>query len=113
MTDMPLWQQAATIAICALATMATRFTPFLLFRPGKALPSYVRYLGRALPAAIFALLVVYCLKDVSFLTGSRGVPESIAIAVTAGLHLWKRNMMLSMAAGTVCYMVLVQMVFSN
>lgn len=113
MTDMPLWQQAATIAICAIATMATRFTPFLLFRPGKALPPYVRYLGRALPAAIFALLVVYCLKDVSFTTGNRGVPESIAIAVTSGLHLWKRNMMLSMAAGTICYMVLVQMVFSN
>lgn len=113
MTDMPLWQQAATIAICAAATMTTRFTPFLLFRPGKALPPYVRYLGRALPAAIFALLVVYCLKDVSFSEGTRGAPEIIAIAITAGLHLWKRNMMLSMAAGTVCYMVLVQTIFSN
>lgn len=111
MTDMTFWQQAATIAICSLATMTTRFLPFFLFRPGKALPPYVQYLGKALPAAVFALLVVYCLKDVPFTSGTYGLPEIIALAVTTILHIWRRNMMLSMAAGTVVYMALVQYVF--
>ena len=64
-----------------------------------------------LPLALFAMLVVYCLKDVSWLSGSHGVPELIGIAVTAGLHLWRRQMLLSIAGGTICYMVLVQLVF--
>ncbi|MGN0955327.1 branched-chain amino acid transporter permease [Dialister sp.] len=111
MTTMPLWQQIVTIALCALGTMITRFLPFLIFKPGSTLPPYVKYLGKALPSAVFALLVVYCLKDVSLISGSHGIPEAISIAVTTGLHLWKRQMLLSMAAGTVCYMALVQYVF--
>lgn len=111
MTTMPLWQQVATIALCALGTMMTRFLPFLIFKPGSSLPPYVKYLGKALPFAVFALLVVYCLKDVSILSGSHGIPEAISLLVTTVLHVWKRQMLFSMAAGTVCYMMLVQYVF--
>lgn len=68
-------------------------------------------LGTVLPSAVFGLLVVYCLKNVSLFTGSHGLPELISIAVVAGLHVWKRQMLLSIAGGTVCYMLLVQLVF--
>lgn len=111
MTSMPLWQQIATIVLCALGTMITRFLPFLIFKPGSRLPSYVKYLGKALPSAVFALLVVYCLKDVSILTGSHGIPEALGMGLTTILHQWKRQMLLSMAGGTVFYMFLVQYVF--
>lgn len=111
MMSMPLWQQIATITLCVLGTMTTRFLPFLIFKPGSRLPSYVKYLGKALPSAVFALLVVYCLKDVSILTGSHGIPEALGMGLTTILHLWKRQMLLSMAGGTVFYMFLVQYVF--
>lgn len=111
MTDMPFWQQVATILICAFGTMITRFLPFLIFKPGSRLPAYVRYLGKALPSAVFVLLVVYCLKDVSLLKGSHGIPEAIALTLTVAVHLWKRQMLVSMALGTLCYMGLVQYVF--
>lgn len=108
---MTLTQQIATIGVVVLGTMATRFLPFLLFRSDKPTPPYVQYLGRVLPGAVFGLLVVYCLKNVSLLTGSHGIPELISIAVVAALHLWKRQMLLSIAGGTICYMLLVQLVF--
>lgn len=108
---MTLTEQILTVAICALGTMATRFLPFLLFSPKRPTPAYVQYLGKALPAAIFGMLVVYCLKNVEFFSGNHGFPELLAIAVTAGLHIWKRQMLVSIAGGTVFYMVLVQMVF--
>lgn len=108
---MTVLQEVLTIGLCALATMMTRFLPFLVFRSDKPTPKYIRYLGKALPAAIFGMLVVYCLKNVNVLTGSHGLPELIAIAVVVALHLWKRNMLLSIGGGTVCYMLLVQMVF--
>lgn len=108
---MTVSQQIVTIALCALATMATRFLPFLVFSDKRPTPKYVAYLGKALPAAIFSMLVVYCLRNVSVLTGSHGLPELLAIAVTVGVHLWKRQMLLSIAGGTVCYMLLVQLVF--
>ena len=104
-------QQIITIAVCAFGTMMTRFLPFLLFSSSRPTPKYVRYLGKALPAAIFGMLVVYCLKNVSLLSGSHGVPEALAILVTAGLHLRKRQMLLSIAGGTVCYMLLLQFLF--
>lgn len=104
-------QQIITIALCALGTMATRFLPFLVFSDKRPTPKYVSYLGKALPAAIFVMLVVYCLRNVSLLSGSHGLPELIAIAVTVALHLWKRQTLLSIAGGTVCYMLLVQLVF--
>lgn len=108
---MSLWQQVVTIGVCVLATMLTRFLPFLVFSGKRPTPKYVQYLGKALPTAVFCMLVVYCLKNVSILTGSHGLPELIAIAVTVGIHLWKRKMLLSVAGGTVCYMLLVQLVF--
>ena len=108
---MTLTQQIITVALCVLGTMATRFLPFLVFSGDKPTPKYIQYLGKALPAAIFGMLVVYCLKNVSILAGSHGIPELIAIVVVVFLHLWKRQMLLSIAGGTVCYMLLVQFVF--
>ncbi|MDO5405900.1 MAG: branched-chain amino acid transporter permease [Eubacteriales bacterium] len=109
---MTLTQQIITIALCVLGTMATRFLPFLVFSSKKPTPGYIQYLGKALPAAIFGMLVIYCLKNVSILTGSHGLPELIAIAATITLHLWKRQMLISIAGGTICYMVLIQTIFS-
>ena len=108
---MTVSQHFITIAICALATMATRFLPFIVFSEKRTTPKYIEYLGKALPAAIFGMLVVYCLKNVSIFSGSHGIPEAAAIAVTVILHLWKRQMLLSIAGATVCYMLLVQLVF--
>lgn len=108
---MTLTQEILTIGLCALATMLTRFLPFLIFRADKTTPKYIKYLGKALPAAIFGMLVVYCLKNVSIFTGSYGLPELLSIVLVVGLHLWKRNMLLSIGGGTVCYMLLVQWVF--
>ena len=108
---MTLLQRVITIGLCAAATMLTRFLPFLVFSSTQPLPKYIGYLGQALPAAIFGMLVVYCLKDVDVLNGSHGIPELIGIALTAVLHLWKRNMLISIAGGTVAYMLLVQFVF--
>ena len=105
-------QMGFTIAVCTAATMLTRFLPFLIFSSKEQQPpEVVRYLGRVLPAAIFGMLIVYCLKSVTPFAGSRGIPEAIAVAVTAGLHLWRRNTLLSILAGTACYMLLVQLVF--
>lgn len=109
--SMTLPQQIITIALCVAGTMLTRFLPFLVFSPKKPTPRFVQYLGKALPSAIFGMLVVYCLKNVDVLSGSHGIPELIAIAVTVGLHLWRRQMLLSIAGGTLCYMLLVQLVF--
>lgn len=108
---MTLTQQIITVALCALGTMITRFLPFIVFRSDKPTPKYIQYIGNALPPAIFGMLVIYCLKDVSLLGGSHGIPEAIAIIAVIALHLWKRNMLLSIAGGTVCYMLLVQFVF--
>lgn len=108
---MSVTEQIITIAAVVLGTMLTRFLPFLLFPAGNPTPRYVQYLGKALPGAVFGLLVVYCLKNVSLLSGSHGLPELIAILAVAGLHLWKRQMLLSIAGGTICYMLLVQLVF--
>ena len=102
-----------TIAVCAAATMLTRFLPFLVFgsRGGKV-PEVVEYLGRTLPAAMMGLLVVYCFKNVTWLSGAHGAPELLASAAVVGLHLWKRNVLFSIAGGTALYMVLVQAVFA-
>lgn len=104
---MNLWEQIITIGVCALATICTRALPFLLFSRGKT-PSYIRYLGNALPLAIFAMLVVYCLKDVPITTGWHGLPEALGILITISLHLWQRNFLLSIAGGTVFYMLLMR-----
>lgn len=108
---MTLAQQIITVGMVILGTALTRFLPFLLFPAGRPTPRYIRYLGAVLPAAVFGLLVVYCLRDVSLLSGSHGIPELLSIAAVVGLHMWKRQMLLSIAGGTVCYMLLVQLVF--
>ena len=99
------------IVVAALVTMATRFLPFLIFRGGKKTPDLIVYLGKVLPYAIMGMLVVYCLKGVSVTDLSSVLPAALGVAVTAGLHLWKHNTLLSILGGTVCYMLLVQMVF--
>lgn len=102
-------QQIITIALCAVGTILTRFLPFLIFSSKKPTPKYITYLGKALPSAIFGMLVIYCLKNVSFISGTFGIPELIAIAITIGIHLWKRKMLLSIAAGTISYMIIIQL----
>ena len=104
-------QKMITIGLVVLGTAITRFLPFLVFPSGKPTPKYIRYLGKVLPAAIFGLLVVYSLKNVNPLAGSHGIPELLSILLVIGLHLWKRQMLLSIAGGTIFYMVLVQLVF--
>ena len=104
---MTLPEQIITIAMCVLGTMITRFLPFLIFSPRRPTPPFVQYLGKALPGAVFAMLVVYCLRNISLVQYSYGLPELIAIAATIGLHLWKRQMLLSIAGGTVLYMLLI------
>ena len=104
-------QQIITIAMAVLATTLTRFLPFIIFPAGKDAPKFIKYLGKVLPAAVFGFLVVYCLKNVDILGGSHGIPELIAVAVVVILHLWKRQMLISILSGTVVYMLLVQLVF--
>lgn len=100
-----------TLLICVLCTQATRWFPFLLFGGKQQLPKLIRYLGTVLPPAIMAVLIVYCLKDVTPLTWPYGLPELIASAVTAGAHLWKKNTLISIFTGTLCYMILIQKFF--
>ena len=105
-------QMGLTVAVCAAATMITRFLPFLIFSgKDRQPPEAVQYLGRVLPAAIFGMLVVYCLKNVTLFEGSRGIPEALALLATVVLHKWKHQTLLSIAGGTLCYVLLVQLVF--
>ena len=104
-------QAVASIAVMAGVTFLTRLLPFLLFDRGGHPPKIVLYLGRVLPPAIIMMLIVYCLRNVSFTGGSHGIPELLCVAVDAGLHWWKGNNLLSIFSATVLYMVLVQFVF--
>ena len=101
----------AIIGVVAVCTIFTRALPFLIFGGKKEVPQIVQYLGKVLPPAIMTILVVYCLRGISILEGSHGLPELISVAVVAGLHIWKKNILLSIGLGTVCYMILVQFVF--
>ena len=102
---------AAAIAVMAAVTFLTRFLPFLLFDRGESPPRIVLYLGRVLPPAIIAMLIIYCLRGVSFASPAGWVPQLLCVAVVVALHLWKHNNLLSIFGGTVLYMVLVQTVF--
>lgn len=104
---MTLTQQIITIAVVVLGTMTTRFLPFLIFPEGKNPPRFIAYLGTVLPHAVIGMLVVYCLKD-AFPSSYHALPELLAILFTAVLHKWKKNTLLSIAGGTVFYMILVQ-----
>lgn len=108
---MTILQQVITIGVIVIGTMLTRFLPFLIFSKDKETPKYIKYLGAVLPAAVFGFLVVYALRKTPILTGSHGVPELIAIFAIVVLHVIKRNMLLSIAGGTIVYMLLVQLVF--
>ena len=99
------------IAVIAAITFLTRVLPFLLFRDPQKTPKAILYLGRVLPPATMAMLIVYCLRSTQMLAYPFGLPELLAVAVVVGLHLWKRNNLLSICGGTLLYMVLVQAVF--
>lgn len=99
------------VLVIAVITYALRAMPFILLGHGKEIPPAVAYLGKVLPYAIIGMLVVYCLKGVSLVQAPFGLPELIAGVLVAGLHIWKRSTLLSVGVGTVCYMLLVQLVF--
>lgn len=109
-------EMGITIGAVVLGTVLTRFLPYVLFPEQKHVPDFVRYLGNVLGPAVFGLLVIYCLRQTDWITplpagGTRGIPELAAVAVTAVVFVWKRQMIFSMAAGTAVYMMLVQVVF--
>ena len=104
-------QAFITIMMCVIGTMITRFLPFILFPENKETPEWVQYLGKVLPSSVIGLLVVYCLKDTQILTGSHGIPELIATVFIVVVHSWKKNVLLSIAGGTLLYMGLVQYIF--
>lgn len=117
---MSVLQQVIMVAAAVVATMLTRFIPFLLFRPGRPTPKYIIYLGKVLPASVFALLVVYCLRNLAFdslllctslheVMQHDTIAQLLAVAVTIIIHAWRRNLMWSIAAGTVCYMLLIRL----
>ena len=108
MTDL---HAALIVAVAAAVTIALRFLPFVIFGENRRTPELITHLGRVLPFAIMGMLVVYCLKDVNLLSKPFGIPELIVCAAVAGLHVWKRNTLLSIGLGTLCYMLLVQFVF--
>ena len=108
---MPDLHSAGIVAVVALVTAGLRFLPFLIFGEKRTTPPLITYLGQVLPYSIMGMLVIYCLKEVSVLHAPFGIPEAIGCAVVALLHIWKRNTLLSIGAGTVCYMLLVQLVF--
>ena len=108
---MSFTEQLITIAVVVLGTMTTRFLPFLLFPAHKQTPPLVAFLGRVLPSAVMGLLVVYSLKDTSILESTHGLPEALAVAVTVLLQLVLKNLLLTIAGGTICYMLLVQYLF--
>lgn len=119
---MIITQQVIMVVAGVAATMLTRFIPFIAFRPGKPTPKYIMHLGKLLPSSVFALLVVYCLRNTiaiektGILTNwhivfsSDAASQFIAVAFTILIHVWRRNMMWSIAAGTICYMILIRLI---
>lgn len=99
------------IAVVALVTFATRALPFLVFPENKKAPVFITYLSHVLPCAVMGMLVIYCLKNINILSSPYGLPEIISVALVTVLHLWKRNTMVSIIAGTITYMLLIQFVF--
>lgn len=103
-------QSIITIIVVVIGTMLTRFLPFIIFPESKTPPKSVVYLGSVLPYAVIGLLVVYCLKDAVF-TEYHALPEMIAILAIVAIHKWKKSTLLSIAVGTIIYMLLVQKIF--
>ena len=108
---MTFQEECMTIGLCALASILTRALPFLILSEKKPTPPLVRYLGNVLPAAVFGMLVIYCLKDTAFLSKNYGAPEFAGIFTTILLHIRMRQMLISIAGGTALYMALIQFVF--
>lgn len=109
MSDM--MHSAGIVAIAALVTIAIRFLPFILFPESREVPKFLTYLSHVLPAAIMGMLVVYCFRNTNIIVAPHGIPELIATVIVVGSYLWKKNFLISIATGTVVYMILVQMVF--
>lgn len=105
---MTMLQEIIIVAVVAAGTILTRFLPFLIFPENKKTPKYVEYLGRVLPYSAMGLLVVYCLKDTGITAAPYGVPEGAALLATAALHIRWKNLFLSVAAGTLVYMLLIR-----
>ena len=99
------------ILLVALTTFATRVAPFLIFPKGKEIPKTIQYLGKVLTPAIIGMLVVYCLKSISFVKVPFGIPELLCTALVVLVHIWKRSTLFSIICGTVCYMILIQFLF--
>ncbi|MCJ7856855.1 AzlD domain-containing protein [Lachnospiraceae bacterium NSJ-143] len=108
---MTVLERIITILAVVAGTMVTRFLPFIVFPADKKLPDYIKYLGNVLPNAVIGFLVVYSFKGVSFVSGTHGVPEVLSLLIVAALHLWKRSMLISIASGTIAYMLMVQVIF--
>ena len=108
---MNLLHSAMIVAVIALVTAVLRFLPFILTGGKRKTPEYILWLGKYLPYAIMGMLVVYCLKNTSFVDSPHGIPELVAVSVVVLLHIWRRNTLLSIICGTACYMLLVQLVF--
>ena len=108
MNESQIW---VGVAVIALVTAAIRYLPFVLFRGQRGTPAPVARLGSVLPYAVMGMLVVYCLKGVSFSAVSGWLPSVLACLVTGLLYVWKRNTLVSIVAGTLCYMLLVQQIF--
>ena len=108
---MTLLQRIITTAMLGIGTALTRFLPFVMFPQGKQTPPFIVYLGEVLPGAVFAMLIVYCFKGVSFAAAPFGAPEILAVAFICLIHKWKHHMLLSVAGGTFFYMFLVQVIF--
>lgn len=107
---LPPFQTVAILLMAILGTQITRFFPFILFRKRGSTHPYITYLGQVLPYAAIGLLVIYCLRNISFQSSGRGLPEGLAILTILLLHYWKENTLLSIGAGTFVYMFLVQSV---
>ncbi|MDO4487725.1 MAG: AzlD domain-containing protein [Eubacteriales bacterium] len=107
---MTVTQHIITIALLVVVTVLTRFLPFWVFSENRETPGFIIYIGKFLPAAVFSMLIVYCLRNVDFIGGNHGLPEIICILITAVLHLWKRQTLLSIGVGTISYMILIQLI---
>ncbi len=99
------------VLVCSAVTIILRAFPYIVFPEGREIPKTVKYLSDVFPGAVIGMLIIYCLKDVSITSAPFGMPELIAIAITALLHILRKNTLLSVLSGTVIYMILIQFVF--
>ncbi|OED29761.1 branched-chain amino acid transporter permease [Methanosphaera sp. WGK6] len=108
---MQLYQEIIIILVASLATLITRFLPFIFFRSDDKTPAYIKYMGNVLPSSVFGLIVIYALRNTTILTGSHGIPEAIGIIITIILYYWKHDMIIPIVGGTISYMILIQFIF--